>query len=162
MFDATELKALAGELDQEILSLDLITREARACLVLFATREPTSLELRGAETLTHDFCTLVEHFLSRVGAEINDGRPAGQDGHATLRLLRESPELRPAVLRPAVRQTFEPCARAQRLLRHRYGFELEWRKIRPLLEQIAAMATDVRADFAAFVMALHRLADNAQ
>lgn len=162
MIDVTELKALADELDQQIVSLDFITRETRACLNLLATREPSPLELRGAETLGNDFCALVAHFLARVGTELNEGRPAGQDGHATLQLLRQSPELRPAVLKPATRQAFEQCARSRRLARHRYGFELEWRKVRPLLEQIAAIAVDVRSDLAAFVIALRRLAEAAR
>ncbi len=161
MPDAARLLKLADDLDQEIGSLDAVAQEARACLNLLRGRKPTLLELRGAGDIVHDFYNVVEHCLERVALEMNSGLPAGSDRHATLlaRMPRDQPGVRPTVLRARTRQELDEYLRFRNLFRHRYGFEIEWRKLEPLLTGMEGVHAEVRADLVGFASTLRSMAE---
>jgi len=157
--DAT-LAELAGDLRQELEALDRILAEAAEALGLFGGRGPTSLELRGLGDLVHDFYNAVERFLERVGSGLNGAVPGGRAPHVRLldRMARELPGVRPAVLRPETRRGLGEYLRFRHLFRHRYGFELEWGRLEPLLRGLGAMGPAVRDDLEAFVDSVGELA----
>jgi hypothetical protein len=102
----------------------------------------------------------VERYLERVALEMNGGLPAGPDSHATLlaRMTRELPGVRPPVLRADTRKALDEYLRFRHLFRHRYGFELEWDRLRPLLERIGSVMIALSADLRAFADTLEELA----
>lgn len=161
--DGGRLLQLADDLDQEIGSLDAVAQEARACVNLFRGRVPTLLELRGAGDIVHDFYNVIEHSLERVAVEVNGGLPAGSDWHATLlaRMTRDVPGVRPAVLRAETRKRLDEYLRFRHLFRHRYGFEIEWRKLEPLLTDMEGTHLEVRADLSGFAGAIRTMVQRA-
>ncbi len=162
MRERARLLQLVGDLRQEVIALDSIVEEARQCLISLANRAPTSLELRGVGDIVHDFYNAVEHYFERVALELNGGLPAGSDWHVTLlaRMARELPDVRPAVIRAETRSRLDDYLRFRHLFRHRYGFELEWMKLVPLLTGIDTLAADLRGDLLAFIDAVSTLANH--
>lgn len=161
MSDRARLLQLADDLSQELASFDSIVAEAHRCLDDLSLREPSYLELRGAGDIVHDYYNAIEHFFERVAVELNGGLPAGRDWHSTLlaRMARELPGVRPAIISVETRAGLEELMRFRHLFRHRYGFELEWPKLRPLLEAIRTGSQPLRAELAAFKGVLAALAD---
>ena len=154
------LLQLADDLRQELGAIDRTIAEAARCTSDLAERPPSYLELRGAGDIVHDFYNGVERFLERVSVEMNGALPAGPDSHARLldRMARELPDVRPAVLRPEVRTRLEEYLRFRHLFRHRYGYELRWDKLLPLLRGLAELAPDLHHDLESFVRATTELA----
>lgn len=94
------LRRLAGELARERRALERVVTEVHAALTLFATRPPTSLEVRGAADLLHDFYTGTEKAFDLIATTIDGGAPEGGSWH---RRLLES--MRRSVEREADRAT---------------------------------------------------------
>jgi hypothetical protein len=160
MSSSAALRQLAADLEREIAALDRITVEATEALALLRERMPSPLELRGAGDVVHDFYNVIERFFERVAVEMNGGLPVGADSHRRLleRLAHEVPEVRPAVVRAERVEALSEVLRFRHLFRHRYGFELDWARLEPLLERLAPLGADVRADLQDFVGYVLRLA----
>jgi hypothetical protein len=158
--DRARMLQLADDLTQELAAFDSIVAEARTCLDDLSAREPSYLELRGAGDIAHDYYNAIEHFFERVAVELNGGLPAGRDWHATLlaRMARELPGVRPAVISSETRTRLDELLRFRHLFRHRYGFDLVWPKVRPLLETIRANSERLRGELSTFIRALTDLA----
>lgn len=161
MNEELRLRELAADLAVEIESLDRLVVEAARCLEDLSRRDPTYLELRGSGAIVHDFYTAVERLLERVAHEMNGGLPRGPDSHAQLlkRASRAVEDVRPAVVGESVAGRLGEYLRFRYLFRHRYGFDLEWERIVPLLRGIGTLAPEIHKDLAAFVAALRELAD---
>lgn len=158
--ESAALVQLAEDLRYETAAADRIVAEAERCVADLASRAPTSLELRGAGDIVHDYYNALERFLERVANEMNGGIPAGSDSHVRLleRMARELPGVRPAVIRPEVMQSLGEYLRFRHLFRHRYGFEIEWTKVLPLLRSMTPVHAAVRQDLLAFVDVVEELA----
>ncbi len=156
-----ELVELAGDLRQELEALERIADEVDGALLLADRREPTRLELRGMGDLVHDSYNAVERCLERVSVDLNGSVPGGPDSHVRLldRMARELPGLRPAVLRPETRQALGEYLRFRHLFRHRYGFELSWGKLEPLLRGLTELVPEVHADLEGFAGTVTGLAE---
>jgi hypothetical protein len=154
------LLQLAEDLGAEVDALVRIETEAAQCLVDLAARSPTSLELRGAGDIVHDFYNAVERYLERVAVELHGALPAGPDSHVRLlmSMARGVDEVRPAVLRDNVQTRLTEYLRFRHLFRHRYGYQIEWPKLVPLLQGIAHLAPDLHADLVGFMRTLRALA----
>lgn len=154
------LLQLAADLRQELEALDRIVTEAAQCVAQMGSRAPTSLELRGAGDIVHDYYNAVERYLERVAVEMNGGLPAGPDSHARLlqRMTRELPDVRPALLSTDVARRLDEYLRFRHLFRHRYGFELEWSRLEPLLSGISALSPDLRRELEVFEALVRELA----
>lgn len=163
MAGSPKLRQLADDLRQELEALKRIEAEARRCLGDLAARPPSYLEVRGSADIVHDFYNAVDRFFERVAVEMNGGLPAGPDSHATLlsRMSRELPDVRPRVVSEETRRALEEYLRFRHLFRHRYGFELEWPKLEPLLRGIESIAPRLGAELEGFVSAVLVLAERA-
>ena len=157
----SRLQQLAGDLRADREDLDRILGEGARCLDDLSRREPTSLEVRGAGDIVHDFYNAVEHFFERVAVELNGGLPAGQDSHAQLlrRMARAVGGVRPAVIDEVLRGNLHEYLRFRHLYRHGYGYALEWGKLVPLLEGMQTVAPELRRQFDSFVALVEGLAD---
>ncbi len=147
------LQRLASELERERRGLDRVRREVGDALALFATRDPTSLELRGAADLLHDFYTGAEKAFELVATTIDGGAPEGGSWHRRLLEMMGTPvgRLRPAVLRAETVAALDEYLRFRHLFRSLYGFELLWERVAPLLEGVAAVHASLDADLDAFI-----------
>ena len=154
------LLQLAADLRLEVEALDRIVAEAAQCTALMADRSPTPLELRGTGDIVHELYNAVERYLERVAVEMNGGLPAGPDPHARLlqRMAHELPDVRPAVLSQDVARRLDEYLRFRHLFRHRYGFELEWPRLRPLIDGIAHLSPDLRRELLEFEAQVRDLA----
>ncbi|HEY8021746.1 MAG TPA: hypothetical protein VIH93_11625, partial [Thermoanaerobaculia bacterium] len=100
-----------------------------------------------------------ERIFDRIAGDIDGGMPQTQDWH--FRLLRamstDIPEVRPAVLTPDLAGRLMDYLRFRHLVRNIYGFELEDRKMAPLVEGILSLQRDLVTEIGKFLAYLERL-----
>ena len=121
------------------------------------------LEIRGLGDIVHDFYTGVERIFEKIAVELDGGVPAGRAWHRDLLLAMtlEVPSRRPALLSEATAQQLEELLRFRHLFRNVYGFELQWPRLRPLLEKIGIVGVSFAADTQRFLTFLDAAAQPA-
>jgi hypothetical protein len=144
---------LAASLRRHIEQIAHVVIEAREALERFGDRVPPSLEVRGIGAVVHDFYTGIEHLFEAVAPELNGGVPAGPAWHRELlsNMALDLPGIRPAVLARESAQALEEFLRFRHLFRNVYGFELEWPRLRRLLEKLPEVWRAVEADLGRFL-----------
>jgi hypothetical protein len=144
---------LAAALRQERDRISRIVGEATDALADFADREPPLRELRGIGDIVHDFYTGIEHVFERLAPELNGGLPAGSAWHRELleNMTLDLRGVRPPVLGVETARALEEFLRFRHLFRHLYGFELEWPRLRRLLERLPPAWESVDADLERFL-----------
>ena len=78
--------------------------------------------------------------------------PTGEGWHRALlrRMAAEVPGVRPAVLRPETVAALEPYLGFRHFFRHSYTFEIDWGKLRPLVENSEKVYWRFKQDLEAF------------
>jgi hypothetical protein len=144
---------LAASLSEEIARIDRTVEEAARARKRFASRAPSALELRGLGAIVHDFYTGVERVFMKIAPELNGGVPAGLSWHRELlqNMTLDLANIRPPLLRKESAQALEEFLRFRHLFRNLYGFELEWKRIQPLLRRLPSVWSRVRNDFDRFL-----------
>ena len=61
-----------------------------------------------------------------------------------------SPEVRPVILRPDTIAALEPYLGLRHFFRHSYTFEIDWEKLKPLVERVTKVFQGFRQDLEAF------------
>lgn len=150
-------KALKKDIADELINLDRIVDEANLFLQKLPS-EPTSFELRAAGSLVHDFYNGVERIFERVAVRLGPGLPAGESWHTLLLRAMESgvEGIRPAVIDHKLALRLMDYLRFRHLFRHTYGYELQWDKLRPLIEGLDETLTQVRQQIEQFIKSLEQ------
>lgn len=154
---------LAAAVRQRRQQVAKIVEEARAALADFPEEEPPLLALRGIGAILHDFYTGIEHIFETIAPELNGGLPAGEAWHRELltNVTLDLPGIRPPILRGETARDLDEFLRFRHLFRNVYGFELEWARVRSLLEQVPLAWRAVEADLELFQAFLDAAANDA-
>lgn len=152
---------LAAAVRQRRRQVAKVADEARQALSDFSEKEPPVLELRGMGAILHDFYTGIEHIFETIAPELNGGLPAGEAWHRELltNMTLDLPGVRPPVLREETVHALDEFLRFRHLFRNLYGFELEWPRVRNLLERLPAAWNEVEADLDRFLAFLDAAAE---
>ncbi len=144
---------LAAAIRHELKQLARLQQEAGHFGQQFETALPSLLEIRGLGNIVHDFYTGAERIFEKVSVELDGGVPAGRAWHRDLLLAMtlEVPSRRPALLSEATAQQLEELLRFRHLFRNVYGFELQWARLRPLLEKVGSVGGLFAADAQEFL-----------
>ena len=143
---------LAAAIRQRRGQVAKIVDEAEHALADFPQEAPPLRELRGIGAILHDFYTGIEHIFETIAPELNGGRPAGEAWHRELltNMTLDLPGVRPPVLRQETAHALDEFLRFRHLFRNVYGFELEWARVRSLLERLPGAWSQVEADLDRF------------
>ena len=141
-------RRLAAEIESELAGLDELERE-----LANAPRQDDRYSLRARGSILHDFYGGVERIFVRIAGELNGGVPRAEQWHRELvrNMTLEIPEVRPAVLDPALAEALGEYLRFRRVFRNVYGFVLEAERLRPLEERLPATLAAFRERIRAFL-----------
>jgi hypothetical protein len=100
----------------------------------------------------HSLYNGLESCMSRIAHGVDESVPAGGDFHKLLidQLSAAIDGVRPALLDPALARRINEYRGFRHAFRHMYFFDLDWTRVRPLMEGTDA----IQADFEAAVGAL--------
>ncbi len=152
---------LAAEIEETLTVMDGFVREGEEALILFGTRHPSPLEIRGAADLLHDFYTAVEDIFERIAEEINGGIPRGEHSHRDLlkQMSLDVPGLRPPILSTLLRDQLGEVLRFRHLFRHAYSHQIEWERVNSLLERVPEIHTELSDALRRFTDFLRQLGE---
>lgn len=144
---------LSKEIEFELAEIGMIVAEGTGFSSSYKKTTPGSLELRGFGAILHDFYNGIENICERIANEIDGGLPKGEDWH--WRLLEsmnlELPKLRPALFTKDVVDQLDEYRRFRHVFRHMYGSHLDWRRIKPLLEKLDKVFSDIEREVQQFI-----------
>ena len=138
-------EALKVEIRDGLVNLDRIINQAKLLLVE-VRQEPGFIEINAAGKLVHDFYSGVERIFERITVRLGPGLPGGPGGHTLLLRSMESEVegVRSAVINHELALCLLDYLRFRHLFRHTYGYELQWDKLRPLIESLEGTLTHLR------------------
>jgi hypothetical protein len=95
---------------------------------------PTEIELSALAATLHSFYTGVENIFKRVAVEL-DGEPVRGDAwhRELLQRMKMGTASRPALLSEELHDTLNEYLRFRHVFRNAYSFDLDWRKMSPLV-----------------------------
>lgn len=150
--------ALKGLVEDELTALQRIAEEIEAGLAQLAQRAapPSQFEMNALGSYIHQFYTGCERILERIAIQIDGALPGGVFSHANLlaQMAREQPGVRPPILNEGLWLHLQDYLKFRHFFRHAYGYTLEWAKLRPLVEEVAATLANLREQLDVFFNAL--------
>jgi len=149
----TELLTLQAEIESDLADLARVVEEIREMVqALPSQEEPSHKDKAALGAYLHSFYNGVENVLKRVAQEIDRSVPTGEGWHRALlrRMAAEVPGVRSAVLRSDTVAALEPYLGFRHFFRHSYTFEIDWEKLKPLVERVTEVSQGFRQDLEAF------------
>ena len=141
-------KVLQLSIKDEINKLELLDKEKNALL----KRHPSNYVVRAGGSILHDFYTGIEKIFESIAKELDDRLPAGEEWHAELlhQMTLDIPGLRPQVITAKTEKNLREYLGFRHLFRKRYGFELDWRKLKRLLLGMPQIRSNLENDIGKF------------
>lgn len=159
----TRPQILVQALRSEIEKLRHVRAEIAVSQATFGilSASPSIHDLRGIASVLADLYQGAENAFQRIVKTTGESLPSGHEWHRALleQISQEVLGVRPAVLRNETRAALDPLRRFRHLARHRYGFDLEWEDIRPLLAAAETTAQALTNDLEVFCGLLDQMAD---
>ena len=141
-------KVLKLSIQDEIGKLALLDREKNALM----KRRSSNYIVRAGGSILHDFYTGVEKLFESIAKEIDNRIPLGEEWPSELlrQMTLDIPGLRPPVITASTEKKLREYLGFRHLFRKRYGFELDWQKLRKLLLGVSQVRTQLEKEIGKF------------
>jgi hypothetical protein len=122
-------------------------------------RKPSNYVLRAGGSILHDFYTGIEKIFENIAKEIDQRVPMGEEWHSELlhQMTLDIPGLRPPVITAHTEKKLREYLGFRHLFRKRYGFELDWEKMKRLLVKIPQVLSNLEKEVEVFFKTLDSL-----
>lgn len=156
--NASRIPGIIADIELGKKSLDIVDERQQEVMRAESSEAIFFLTSAGGVVI-HDFYNTVEKTFRQIAEEIDGGVPGGEAWHQQLlqRMTIDVPGRRPAVIDTSLAQTLNEYLRFRHLFRHIYGFELEWERIRPLLEALPEVMAEFKRQIGEFIDFLQAL-----
>lgn len=142
------LKVLELTIKDELNKLKLLDKEKKGLL----KGKPSNYTLRAGGSILHDFYTGLEKIFEDIAKEVDRRIPIGEGWHSELlhQMTLNVPGLRPPVISLPTEKKLREYLGFRHLFRKRYGFELEWVRMKKLLLKMSNMILFVEEEINSF------------
>ena len=141
-------RVLKLSIQDEIGKLALLDREKNALV----KRRSSNYLVRAGGSILHDFYTGIEKIFESIAKEIDNRIPMGEEWHSELlrQMTLDIPGLRPPVITASTEKKLREYLGFRHLFRKRYGFELDWQKLKKLLLGVPLVRTQLEKEIGRF------------
>jgi hypothetical protein len=145
-------KVLQLSIEDELSKLKLLDKEKDGLL----KKKPSNYILRAGGSILHDFYTGIEKIFESVAKEVDRRIPIGEEWHSELlhQMTLDIPGLRPPVISLNTEKRLREYLGFRHLFRKRYGFELDWEKMKRLLIKISQILFELEKEIKVFFNSL--------
>lgn len=145
-------KVLEQTIKDELEKLRRIEQEKNGLL----KKKPSNYTLRAGGSILHDFYTGIEKIFEDIAKEIDRRIPLGDGWHSELlhQMTLDIPGLRPSVISHPTEKKLREYLAFRHLFRKRYGFELDWVKMKKLLISLPSIISLLEKDIKTFFKSL--------
>lgn len=146
------LKVLRLFIKDEFEKLRLLDKEKNSLL----KKKPSNYILRAGGSILHDFYTGIEKIFENIGKEVDRRIPLGEEWHSELlhQMTLDIEGLRPPVISPNTEKILREYLGFRHLFRKRYGFELDWQRMKRLLLKIPQVLSGLEKEIEIFFKTL--------
>ena len=146
------LKVLQLFIKDEFEKLRLLDKEKNGLL----KKKPSNYILRAGGSILHDFYTGIEKIFENIAKEVDRRIPLGEEWHSELlhQMTLDIKGLRPPVISPNNEKILREYLGFRHLFRKRYGFELDWQKMKRLLLKIPQVLSGLEKETEIFFKTL--------
>lgn len=154
------------ELKEEIeIELELMTEIINELLSLkkdISTREPTLREKTAAAAFLAQWYNGIENVLKRIYQYYNVPIPRGNDWHREIvKAISEPPQKGlPLLIDKELFAKLTPFRKFRHVVYHGYGFQLEWDRMLPGIEQVSMVFLMFKERVANLIASLKKLKEN--
>jgi len=148
-------KILKLSVRDEINRLKLLDKEKNDLL----KRRSSNYVVRAGGSILHDFYTGIEKIFESIAKEVDSRLPLGEEWHSELlhQMTLDIPGLRPPVITTHTGKKLREYLGFRHLFRKRYGFELDWKKLKKLLLGMPPIRSNLESEIEKFFEALDSL-----
>lgn len=153
---------LIAEITHELDAIESIRNSVDSTLESMPTDDQQNVYHESLALKLHNFYTGCERIFSLIAVDVNGGVPRSPDWHT--RLLKsmslEIPGNRPAVISKHTERTLQEYLSFRQLVRNIYGFELNFDRMKPLIEELPDVVKVINQEidtFLGFLRSLTRL-----
>ena len=145
-------KVLEETVKDELETLKKLVKEKDGLLKL----KPSNYTLRAGGSILHDFYTGIEKIFQDISKEVDRRVPIGESWYSELlhQMTLNIPGLRPPVITISTEKKLREYLAFRHLFRKRYGFELEWAKIKRLLVHLPKILSTLEKEIMLFFKSL--------
>lgn len=147
------LKILQLSIKDELEKLRLLNNEKDGLL----KKRPSNYILRAGGSILHDFYTGIEKILESIAKEVDGRILMGEEWHTELlhQMTLDIPGLRPPVISSNTEKKLREYLGFRHLFRKRYGFELDWEKMKRLLLKIPQVLLQLEKEIEIFFKTIY-------
>jgi len=148
----SDISLLKVEIESNFSDLERIVSEIKEAIKEIDSSIPTYRDKAALGALLHSFYNGIENVLKRLAEEVDHSVPMGEGWHRSLlrRMEGEVKGRRPSILRKQTVGILEPYLGFRHFFRHSYTFEIDWQKLKPLVENIEMALREFRTDLENF------------
>lgn len=151
---AGELRRLAVEVRGDLAAIAELTAFAQELTARIAPGQaPERRDLMALALTLHHVYTATEQALLRIAKAFDRAPYTGSDWHRDLlrNMAAPLPGVRPAVISPDLRRVLDEYRGFRHVVRHGYDYELDWHRMRHLVERLPEVAAAVAKELEAFL-----------
>jgi hypothetical protein len=150
------------ELTIELSSLQTVRADIVVAQNRIGEREPDSFECHAVGSILHSFYQGMENISLLIIKRVDNDKMEGGTWHRDLLNRASKPllDIRPAIIQSATAELMEDYLGFRHVFRNIYGFELDWEKMKPLLNGAIPMLETFSADIEKFLTSLRMKAND--
>ncbi len=165
---SANLSQLTDELTTELAHFKRVKDDVFDAQHRLGSRGPEQYDLHAVGSILHNLYQIMEDICQRVFKNIDQQSISGgselrsDQWHSDLMTRMSQPlqGVRPAVIQPATVEAMEAYRGFRHVFRHVYGFDLDWARMKPLLDNAVPMIESFTADIEQFIAFLKMMADS--
>ncbi|MBI4587127.1 MAG: hypothetical protein HY717_24205 [Planctomycetes bacterium] len=149
---SNDLRLLCSELAAELLTVETLVSKAREQFQK-VEGQPGEMECMAFAGYLHHFYTGLEGIFERISLVFEGSLPEGSSWHRDLKknMGLEIPKVRPAVLSAEVVKALDEFLGFRHIFRHAYGIDLEWDRLKALLQELTKTFDLAKKDLIKFL-----------
>lgn len=149
-----DLEVLWVEIESDLEDVEVIIKEVKNLRndIQSSGERPSQRDKAALGSFLHSFYNGVENILRRISREVDGTLPQGEGWHRALlkRMGREVPNRRSSVLSEETTDKLKPYLGFRHFFRHSYAFEIDWGKLKPLVEDVGGVFKRLKQDLVNF------------
>ena len=156
-------RVLSERIRFELTNLEkVIIRGERAMIAYYNAAENQDLFLDSVALSLHDFYTGLELIFSKIATVVDGNMPAGKEWHRDLliQMSLDIAETRPKVISIAIVESIDEYRRFRHVVRNVYSFNLDAKRLKPLIERSRSMFSQVQEELLGFADLLEQIAQS--
>jgi len=146
---------IKGKIEFELKQLEKLNRLNSSLLKRIKNKKPNQIELLAFSSLLHSFYTGIENIFKRIGQEIDNKLPSNSGWHQKLlERMVKSTSTRPPVISKELKEELAEYLAFRHIFRNLYSFELDWKKIKPLVVKLKSVLKNFNEEIDSFLKKL--------